>query len=236
MTKALLVHYRKIVEFLGTVLGPDYEVALHDLSSHSREIVAIANGQVSGRTVGAPLTDLALKMLVDREYESRDFRANHKAVSKDGKVLRSSTLFIKDESGKPSGMLCVNFDGSKYAELSDRIMQLCHPNEMIPSRVASSTADLLRSDTVENLSDSISETTEKVLKESLADFGVPVDRLTQEEKLSVVGRLDRKGVFLLKGAVGQVARELRCSEPSVYRYIAKLHRERGKKLGGAASR
>ena len=229
MTKSILVHYKKLVEFLGMALGPDYEIALHDFSSDAREIVALANGAVSGRSVGAPLTDLALKMLVDKEYETREYRANYKAVSKDDKVLRSSTLFIKDERGKPVGMLCVNFDGSKYADISDRIMQLCHPNEMIPSRVASSTADVLRSDTVENLSDSITETTAKVLRESLEDFGVPVERLTQEEKLSVVGRLDRRGVFLLKGAVGQVARELRCSEASVYRYIAKLHRGRNRK-------
>ena len=30
---ALLQHYVKLTEFLGQALGPDYEVALHDLRS-----------------------------------------------------------------------------------------------------------------------------------------------------------------------------------------------------------
>lgn len=56
----LLQQYMKLTEFLGLTLGPDYEVALHDLTNKDRSIIAIANNHISGREIGAPLTNMAL--------------------------------------------------------------------------------------------------------------------------------------------------------------------------------
>ena len=56
----LLQQYMKLTEFLGLTLGPDYEVALHDLTNKDRSIIAIANNYISGREIGAPLTNMAL--------------------------------------------------------------------------------------------------------------------------------------------------------------------------------
>ena len=65
----ILQHYIKLTEFLGKALGPDYEVALHDLTRKDRSIIAIANNYISGREVGAPLTNMALSSLRDKSYE-----------------------------------------------------------------------------------------------------------------------------------------------------------------------
>ena len=43
MPTPLLQHYIKLTEFLGLALGPDYEIALHDLTDKNRSIIAIAN-------------------------------------------------------------------------------------------------------------------------------------------------------------------------------------------------
>ena len=53
--------YIHLVHFLGEVLGPDYEIALHDAKKPSQSIVAIVNNHISGRDIGAPLTDWAAK-------------------------------------------------------------------------------------------------------------------------------------------------------------------------------
>ena len=94
MANQLLQHYIKLTEFLGQALGPDYEVALHDLTDKNRSIIAIANNHVSGREVGAPLTNVALQILMDKSYEKQDYRLHYRGVSVGGKKLRSSTLFI----------------------------------------------------------------------------------------------------------------------------------------------
>ena len=74
VTNALLQHYVKLTEFLGQALGPDYEVALHDLTDKNRSIIAIAINHVSGREIGAPLTNVALSILRDKSYENSDYR------------------------------------------------------------------------------------------------------------------------------------------------------------------
>ena len=104
MANPLLQHYIKLTEFLGQALGPDYEVALHDMTDKNRSIVAIANNHISGREIGAPLTNVALKILMDKSYETQDYRLHYCGLSAEGKTLRSSTMFIK-HNGKLVGML-----------------------------------------------------------------------------------------------------------------------------------
>lgn len=130
MASQLLQQYVKLTEFLGHTLGPDYEVALHDLTDRNRSIVAIANSHVSGRKLGAPLTNTALKILRDKSYESQDYLLHYRGVSADGRVLRSSTFFIK-QNGKLLGMLCINFDDSRYHAVSEEILRLCHPDKFV---------------------------------------------------------------------------------------------------------
>ena len=113
MANPLLQQYIKVTEFLGLTLGPDYEVALHDMTDKNRSIIAIANNHISGRDVGAPLTNVALKILMDKSYEVQDYRLHYCGMSAKGKVLRSSTMFIK-QNGKLIGMLCINFDDTKF--------------------------------------------------------------------------------------------------------------------------
>ena len=125
---ALLQQYVKLTEFLGVALGPDYEVALHDLTDKNRSIIAIANGHISGREIGAPLTNVALSILMDKSYETQDYRLHYSGVSVTGNVLRSSTMFIK-EDGKLIGMLCINFDDSRFQSFARQVLTLCHPNQ-----------------------------------------------------------------------------------------------------------
>ena len=116
MANPLLQQYIKVTEFLGLTLGPDYEVALHDMTDKNRSIIAIANNHISGRDVGAPLTNVALKILMDKSYETQDYRLHYCGMSAKGKVLRSSTMFIK-QNGKLIGMLC--------RQLLDRTPAVC---------------------------------------------------------------------------------------------------------------
>ena len=96
------------------------------MTDKNRSIIAIANNHISGRDVGAPLTNVALKILMDKSYETQDYRLHYCGMSAKGKALRSSTMFIK-QNGKLIGMLCINFDDSKYREASDAILAVPLP-------------------------------------------------------------------------------------------------------------
>ena len=46
--------------------------------------------------------------------------------------------------------------------------------------------------------------------------------MTPQEKEQVIQALEHQGVFSTKGSVGQAAKELNISEPTVYRYLRRI--------------
>lgn len=222
----VLQQYVKLTEFLGHTLGPSYEVALHDLTNKERSIIAIANNHVSGREVGAPLTNMALSILKDKSYETSDYRLNYYGVSVNGKDLRSSTLFIKD-NGRLVGMLCINFDDSLYRAVSNQIMGLCHPDIFVEGLLSQFTAEAAPAVRIapEKFGNSAEAVASDAVSRELEHLGVTAERLTSEERLQIITTLEANGIFLLKGAVKDVAAGLHCSQASVYRYLSQIKNE-----------
>ena len=216
MANPLLQHYIKLTEFLGQALGPDYEVALHDMTDKNRSIVAIANNHISGREIGAPLTNVALKILMDKSYETQDYRLHYCGLSAEGKTLRSSTMFIK-HNGKLVGMLCINFDDSRYLAASENVLRLCHPDIFIDDHIAPQQAEPGDPFPRAVAGDAVGR--------ELIRLGVTADRLTPDERMQIIASLENGGIFLLKGAVKDVADALHCSQASVYRYLSQIKKD-----------
>ena len=117
--------YAKLVNFLSAALGDNCEIALHDLTSKDQEIVAISNNPISGREVGAKLSNLSLHYLEEKQYLNHDFVMNYKTVGNDGKLMRAATYFIKEEGREmPVGMLCINVNISDLEYLTSTIKKI----------------------------------------------------------------------------------------------------------------
>ena len=216
----ILQHYIKLTEFLGKALGPDYEVALHDLTRKDRSIIAIANNYISGREVGA-----SLSILRDKSYEHTDYHLHYYSINVNGKDLRSSTFFIKD-SGKLIGLLCINFDDSRYRAISDHILKLCHPDlfvtDVLAQPLPESEDDMSARSFPEKFRNSADAVALDAINRELERMGVTPEQLTPEKRLQVIAALESGGLFLLKGAVKSAAASLHCSPASVYRYITQI--------------
>lgn len=229
MNRAMLKQYTKLVEFLGLTLGPSYEITLHDVSGKNSSIIAIVNGDISGRNLDSPPTDMALRAITENAA-GRDYRINYNGLAGGNKVLRSSTYYIKDSGGNLVGMLCINFDDSKFQALSSQLFQLIHPDNYVENNIA------IRSDILEltedapeteRFNDSVTSVAQNVIQEVLSEDGVPVDRLTQAEKIRIVSQLEQRGVFRLRGAVDNVSKALRSSPASIYRYLTRIRSDKG---------
>ena len=218
-------HYSLLVDFLGHILGPDYEIALHELTNDSNRIVAIANGELTGRHIGSPLSNTMLEYVAGNLYETQDYVLGFESVSASGKKMCCNSMFIKGRSGELAGLLCINFDASRYQELSARILDLCgsaiRPAAPSGTRLIADSAD--PSEAERAYPTSIAGATASIVSHVVAAYPVPVDRLTQDEKMEIMETLNHKGVFLLKGSVSYVAKELHSSEASIYRYLGKLN-------------
>ena len=221
----ILQHYVKLTEFLGHALGPDYEVALHDLTRKDRSIIAIANSRISGREVGAPLTNMALSILRDKSYEHADYHLHYYSVNVNGKDLRSSTFFIKDGS-RLIGLLCINFDDSRYRAISDQILGLCHPDlfvaDVLTPPLPESRDALPARSSPEKFRNSVDAVALDAISRELERMGVTPGQLTHSQRLQVIAALESAGIFLLKGAIKSAAAALGCSTASVYRYLSQV--------------
>lgn len=218
--KDIMEHYEKLVQFLGNVLSPNCEIALLDLRDNKNYITAIANGHISGRTLGAPITNLALQVISTNAWKETDSQCNYLGLTKDNNHLRSSSYFIKDNN-ELIGMLCINIDVTPYEQLSKSILQMaCANYDKAPLQLLDS-LNLNH----ENFTNTISDTIDTVFKENIDLSSIPINRLTQNEKIAIVEKLHKNGVFHIKGAVANVAERLHCSEATIYRYLNKITKE-----------
>ena len=227
---ARLEPYRVVVSFLGEALGPDYEVVLHDLTSEDGTIVAIVNNHISGRTEGAPLSNMALRFIQERMYEKQDYLAGYQGASQAKGRLRSSTMFIKD-NGQLIGMLCINFDDSRYHAVSEEILRLCHPDKFVDTNFQVDTSRIDELSAIpapppERFHSSSGSVAEEAVYRALDRLGLSPLRLTPEERMEIIAGLEADGIFLLKGAVKPVADALQCSQASIYRYLSQIRRDR----------
>ena len=179
----IVAGYIPLADFLAKSLGNHYEVVLHDLSDGGDHVIALFNGHVSGRDAHS-LSELKQPYLVEYFMQNQDknFIANYSNRTPAGKVLASSTYFIKDDHQKLIGCICLNCDTSLYLELRDMLNQF--------------------------------------LEQTLS--GLDLSSMRAEDKKDVIRQLNRRGIFLLKGTVDEVAHRLDISTQTLYRYLKDL--------------
>ncbi len=168
---------------------------LHDFSDPDHAIVDIRNGIVSGRKVGGPATDLALKIMHDAKYRDLPFITGYEGRGAGGKTLESATYFIR-ENDEIVGMLCVNTDLSTVRSINAMAQQLMACFDAAPTRTEPAPIE------VESLSESTQELIDRSIAELLSARGLDVASLGQSDRVDVIRHLNGNGVFMLKGRRG----------------------------------
>lgn len=193
-----------ICKCIAMQFGNDCEVVLHDLTRpYDNTIVAIWNGHVTGRKVGGGGTNAGLEIL--RGTAAPDDQYNYINYTKDGRMLRSSSKYLKDKEGKVVGSLCINFDISGLMMAQNAIHHLTVPEN--------------GSDTTEVFTSNVDELLEVMMQDAVASTGKSLAILNKEDKVAVVRYLDDKGAFLIKKSAERVAEFLGISRFTVYNYL-----------------
>lgn len=216
--------FRPIVDFLGTVLGRNNEIVLHDFSDLDHSVVDIRNGEVSGRSIGAPATDFALKVLSGEAFKGEDHTPGYLSHSVSGKPLRSASFFIREE-GRIVGMLCINTDTALIDSLKNVVSAIAdvYPSASGSMELAPETGGAAAG--IEHFATSAEELVTTTVNKLAATLGKTVAAFSPAERMDAIRALNADGVFMLKGAVAAVAEALGISEPSVYRYLQKVKKE-----------
>lgn len=211
----ILDSYRPLVEFLGNTLGKNYEVVLHDINSLDHSVIAIANGELTGRKVGAPATNLILRVLQDKSAYTGTSITNYRSTIKGDHQCRSSNYLIRDENDEIIGILCINFNLDFYLQAEQELQQILHLQES-----DSSTSNSARIQ--ESIQPSIEEVLTHMIDTVIAKTNIPPTRLSTDEKIDIIRQLNKDGLFLIKGGLSSLAKRLNISDPTLYRYLNKI--------------
>ncbi|MGA4507956.1 helix-turn-helix transcriptional regulator [Propionibacteriaceae bacterium G1746] len=228
----LLAVFGQLVEPLGRSLPATSEVVLHDLSLLPNSIVAI-HGNVTGRVVGDPATDLLLERIAAKQVA--DSFVNYETVLPDGRRLRSSTMIIRDVAQTPVAALCINTDTSAWQTVEvvaramlgtlapDDAQALVSPD--VPSQVpmVAQGGPAAGGGPHETFVRDIDELAQVILTKAIDETGVPVELMHKRHKVDVVRQLEARGLFLLKDAVELAAHALQVTRFTIYNYLNEIH-------------
>jgi predicted transcriptional regulator YheO len=197
--------------FVGT-FPRTTEVVVHDLSQPQQSIKHIA-GDITHRKIGGPITDLVLKALHQEGRDIRD-RHNYKTTNSDGRVLKSTTVFIRNSIGDVVAAFCINFDITDFLNASYSL------------EIFTSTENGINGpEKTETFAKSISETIDALLQQAILKIGKQPSSMTIEEKIALVKELETSGVFQIKGGIDQAALFMGVSKYTVYNYLKKIRAE-----------
>lgn len=200
---------QRVAVALHRLFAPFCEVVVHDFADFEHSIICI-EGNITGRTVGGGATDLLLAKAVNGETDEDLY--NYLTSLPGGRLMKSCTIFLRDQEGKAYGAFCVNFDISALVNMRNLLNTFVATEE--------------RADVSENFSDAIEETIQSLLAETLYELGQQLPLMSREEKVDLIGRLADKGVFQVKKAVPILADQLGLSRATVYNYLRDARGER----------
>ena len=205
----LLEFVSRLSQGLANAIGKNCEVVVHDLSSPEKSIIAIANGHITGRKVGDTLDALGFQLL--KTPPPGDL-LNYRTKAKDGKMLRSSTVFLRDEKDEVFGALCVNVDISELIKVQSWLQETI--------QVENPTVE-------ESFEQTVDEVLENLIRTAINSSGKSISDLTREDKIAIVAHLEANGAFLIRYSVDRVADLLKMSKFTIYNYLDEIKKRQG---------
>ncbi|MFC4118848.1 helix-turn-helix transcriptional regulator [Nonomuraea zeae] len=203
---AILAALAPVVDGLVATLGSFCEVVVHDFRRPERSVVAIA-GSVTGRGVGGSMSEIGMGILARGDQAADEL--NYVTRTQDGKLVKSSTMVLRDSSGTVFGALCVNLDITAVTQAHALIGELA--GLAAPTGMPTTT-----------FGDDIDSVIDAIVDSHQLEQSKPWAELSREERLELFRSLDERGVFAVRRAVPQVAARLGISRASAYNYLSQV--------------
>jgi len=194
-----------LLDLLENHFGSNCEIALHDnTKEYEHTIVDIRNGHVTGRKIGDCGGNWGLEVMSNPATDTHIY--NKIIHTRGGKIIRGSSMFLKDDAGNNIGSVCINLDITDSLKCEEFLKQFNNYSAPTPSASELFTTD------VNQLMDNLILQCENM-------FDKPPTNLTKEEKMEVIKFLDSKGAFLITKSGDRVCEFLNISKFTLYNYL-----------------
>ena len=194
---------RQVAAGIAAQFGSGCEVVVHDLSRHpDHSIVAIFNGHVTGRKVGDGASHVVLEQLRSQDQTTK-YHLCYLTKTPDGKILKSSTIYIRNSRGKVAAILAINYDISRLMMVENAIADLIStPQPAEPEKIVN-----------------VNDLLEELIQQSVALVGKPVVLMNKEDKIRAIQFLSQNGAFLVTKSGDKIAKYFGISKYTLYSYI-----------------
>ena len=191
--------------------GKNCEIVVHDLYAEDLEhsIVHIENGHITNRQIGGSSSRIVLKTLdaLKKHPDSLTDHLGYLTKTANGQILKSSTMYIKDESGEVHYLLSINYD----------ITDLMHFDQVIKTMIESEEAE--KDKQPEQIVTNVNDLLDNLIEQSVALVGKPAALMNKEEKITAIQFLNEAGAFLITKSGDKVSKYFGISKFTLYSYI-----------------
>ena len=182
--------------------GPSCEVLIHDLQGDlDTSLVYIENGTITNRHVGDGPSHVVLDVL--NYDDGSEGRFGYLTKTKDGRILKSSTMYIRDDNGNIEYLLGINQDITEFVMM----------HRSLESLIGIGQAE---TGTVEKITTSVSELLDDLLLEAERLVGKPGPLMNKVERLKAISYLNEKGAFLISKSSEKIAEYFNISKFTLY--------------------
>lgn len=206
---------KQLAHGLTAQFGNSCEVVIHDLKRKDLDssIVYIENGHVSNRHTGDGPSGIVLETLRSDPSKVKDKLA-YLTRTDDGRILKSSTLYIRDEDGKVAYIFSINYDITTLLAMENTLHGLVHtePEE---------DAEEKNPDAPQTITHNVTELLDLLIEQAIAKVGKPVALMNKDDKVAVVQYLNNAGAFLITKSGDKVSSLLGISKFTLYSYMDK---------------
>ena len=197
-----------IMKGIAEQFGSNCEVVLHDHSKGlDKSIVSIVNGHVTNRKIGDASTNIGFEIHKNNRIGDDQYGYITKLIN--GKILRSSSVYFRDDEGKVIGALCINLDITNLVSLQNSISQLASESAVTPVK--------------EIFANNVSDILDMLINEYFSEHPTPVENMTKQDMCNLIGFLDKKGAFLIRNSAPKVCSLLKISKFTLYSYLKEIN-------------
>ena len=207
LDERMLDNLKRMAKAVAAQFGSSCEVVVHEISDKSAysSIVCIENGHVSGRKVGDGPSHVVLEHLGQLNDGVEDQLA-YLTRTPDGKVLKSSSIYIRDDAGKVCAIFSINFDITTFTMIERTVHSMImvdEANQKEPERITLSVSDLL----------------DDLIRQADELVGKPVALMTKEDKIRAIQFLNKSGALLITKSGDKISRHFGISKYTLYSYL-----------------
>ena len=210
MTDYTLTTLKQIASAIAAQFGDNCEGLSH-ARQNEHSVVFIVNGHVTQRKVGDGPSGAVLNAIKHSDGHLSD-KLSYLTRTEDGRILKSSTIYIHDENDTPRYILSINFDITNLLAFENSIRSLVSCTSPEDKEENGKGAPKIITPDVNNLLD-------QLIEQSVALVGVPVPLMTKEEKIKAINFLNDAGAFLITKSGDKVAKYFGISKYTLYSYV-----------------